>query len=47
MGKRSRLNPYPSDQQREMVLNLFIAAAQQWPAQWGSRTRPSVGHWAT
>ncbi|MEK7620546.1 MAG: hypothetical protein AAB413_04910 [Patescibacteria group bacterium] len=35
MGKRSRLNPYPSDQQREMVLNLFIAAAQQWPAQWG------------
>ncbi|MBI4435772.1 hypothetical protein HY630_03810 [Candidatus Uhrbacteria bacterium] len=35
MGKRSRLNPYPSEQQKEMVLNLFIAAAQQWPGQWG------------
>ncbi len=35
MGKRSRLNPYASEQQREMVLCLFIAAAQQWPGQWG------------
>ena len=35
MGKRSRLNPYSSDQQRDMVLNLFLAAAQQWPSQWG------------
>lgn len=42
MGPRSRLNPYPSQQQRDMVLNLFIAAAQQWPSQWG-KTDKSLG----
>ncbi|MBI2473407.1 DGQHR domain-containing protein [Candidatus Uhrbacteria bacterium] len=44
VGKNSRLIPYTSEQQRQALLNLFIAASRQWPQAWGQEDKTLGKH---
>lgn len=43
VGRRSRLHPYENEQQRQAMLNLFIASSLLWSSQWGQPER-TLGH---
>ncbi len=44
VGRNSRLIPYTRDQQKQALLNLFIAASQQWASHWGREDKTLGKH---
>ncbi|HAU65818.1 MAG: hypothetical protein UT30_C0010G0038 [Candidatus Uhrbacteria bacterium GW2011_GWF2_39_13] len=44
VGRSSRLIPYTSNQQKQALLNIFIAASQQWASQWGREEKTLGKH---